>query len=72
MSYNSHHHARTKAKNVCHASKLIGEKNHLRYPAQMVSWTLRNHPAPRPLPSIQTEEWEQTTPKILLNIYEML
>ena len=35
------------------------------YPAQMVNRTLRNHPAPSPFPSTQTEEQEQTVPKFL-------
>ena len=79
MNYDSHHHARikssiikclgTRAKNVCHATKLIGERNHLKqvfqangYPAQMVNRTLRNRPH-APHSSTRTEE--QTTPKFL-------
>ena len=80
MNYDSHHHARikssiikclgTRAKNVCHATKLIGERNHLKqvfqangYPAQMVNRTLRNRPH-APHSSTQTAE-QTTTPKFL-------
>ena len=82
MNYDSHHHARikssiikclgTRAKNVCHATKLIGERNHLKqvfqangYPAQMVNRTLRNRPH-APHSSTQTEE--QTTPPKFLHL----
>ena len=80
MNCDSHHHARIKtsiikclgirAKNVCHATKVIGEWNHLRqifqaneYPAQIVNQTLRNHPH-TPHSSTRTEEQEQTTPPL--------
>ena len=76
MNYDSHHHARikssiikclgTRAKNVCRATKMIEERNHLKqlfqangYPAQMVNRTLRNCPHS----PTRTEEQEQTTPK---------
>ena len=46
----------TRAKNFCHATKLIGERNHQKqvfqasgYPAQMVNRALRNHPHASPL-----------------------
>ena len=50
----------TGANNVCHATEMIGEQNHLKevfqangYPAKMVNWTLRNRPTnPSPLPTL--------------------
>ena len=80
MNYDSHHHARikssiikclgTRAKNVCHATKLIGERNHLKqvfqangYPAQMVNRTLKSRPH---APHSSTQTAEQTNlPKFL-------
>ena len=64
----------TRAKNVGHATKLIGEQNHLKqvfqangYAAQMVNWTLRDRPH-APHSSTRTEEQEQTTPPKFLHL----
>ena len=84
MNYDFHHHARiktsiikclgTRVKNVCHATKLIGEQNHLKqvfqangYAAQMVNWTLRDR-SHAPHSSTRTEEQEQTTPPKFLHL----
>ena len=86
LNYNSHHHARiksgiikclgTRARKVCHATRLTGENNHLRqvlqangYPTQLVYRTLRNHPTPPSLPPTQTDTQAETTPKFLHHPY---
>ena len=75
LNYNSHHHARiksgiikclgTRARKVCHTTRLTGENNHLRqvfqangYPTQLVYRILRNHPTPHhsPHPPKQTHK----------------